>query len=217
MNRRQFSRICSSLVVAASATPAAALSASRPYSRSTLYRDVQTPLLAADLEVGRPYVFFYPYVSTPSFLIHLGTDTEQPIVAFSAICSHKMSHPAREISFINYRHDEIEFISREGALEKRSRLISCCSERSVYDPTNNAAVLGGPAPHPLARIELEHDQTSDQLTAIGSTGDDMYERFFDKFGFRAQLEHRISDVRAASPDKLTVEAVDQYSRQTIQC
>jgi Rieske Fe-S protein len=217
MNRRQFSRICSSLIVAAGATGASTLGAAQAYARSTLFRDVQTPLLAADLEVGRPYVFFYPFVSTPSFLIHLGGDTENPIVAYSAICSHKMSHPAKEISFINYRHDEIEFVSREGALEKRSRLISCCSERSVYDPTDNAAVLGGPAPHPLARIELEHDSQTDQLTAIGSTGADMYERFFEKFGFRAQLEHRVSDVRAASAEQLVVQPVDQYSRQTIQC
>lgn len=221
MNRRQFTRICSSMIAAAGAARSApALAAATPYTRSTLYLDSQTPLRAADLAVGSPYVFFYPYVSTPSFLIHLGDDNADgsaPIVAFSAICSHKMSHPAKEISFINYRHDEIEYYSHEGTLEKRARLISCCSERSVYDATDNANVLGGPAPHPLARIELQHDRDTDQLIATGSSGTDMYQRFFDKFGFRAALEHKVSDVRSPSDARVQVQLAANYSRQTIKC
>ncbi len=222
MDRRHFTRICSSLVIAAGASRTLPLSAAQQYARSTLYIDAQTPLHAAELAVGKPYVFFYPYVTTPCFLIHLGeretnANNASPIVAFSAICSHKMSHPAKEISFINYRHDEIEFYSHAGKTEKRSKVISCCSERSVYDPTDNATVLGGPAPQPLARIALEHNRDTDQLTATGSTGANMYEKFFEKFGFRAQLEHKVVDVKAPSPEKLTVQLVDDYSRQTIKC
>lgn len=228
MNRRQFTRICSSMVVAAGSGQLAhrVAAAETGYTRSLLFLDRHTPLKASELQVGQPYLFFYPYVTTPSFLIDLGPENtaadngvgpQQSIVAFSAICSHKMTHPAREISFINYRHDEIEFYSRAGKTEKRAGLISCCSERSVYDPAAGAEVLGGPAPQPLASIRLEYDPATDALTAVASAGTDMYEKFFAKFGFRAALEHKVKDVRAKSADTVLVHSVDDYSRQTIKC
>ena len=131
------------------------------------------------LEIGETYLFHYPYVSTPCFLINLGRPVqpgkqlrtrdgqryrwqggagpERSIVAFSAICAHKMSHPAPTVSFINYRHDAVKFRNSQDAIEQRSGVIYCCSERSVYDPASGGRVLGGPAPQPLAAIELDYD------------------------------------------------------------
>ena len=68
------------------------------------------------------------------------------MVSFSAICAHRMSHPAPEVSFINYRHGKIDFTDKDYELQSRSGLIYCCSEGSVYDPGDGARVLGGPCP-----------------------------------------------------------------------
>ena len=139
MKRREFNRICSTLALSAcGALPSTVIADSRrDFSRSELRKDKSTPMHATQLETGVPYVFFYPYAVTPCFLVDLGhpvTKTidipgsqpytwkggvgpNQSIVAYSAICSHKMSHPAREISFINYRHDETDFFNRDGNQE----------------------------------------------------------------------------------------------------
>lgn len=241
LNRRQFNRVCSSMI--AGAFSAAALmpsnSAARiAYSSTKLLDSDKTPLKPDSLRTGEPYLFFYPYVTTPCFLIDLGSAaTASPlndsagntydwrggvgpngsIVAYSAICSHKMSHPAKEISFINYRHDKISFSNHQGKTEERGGLISCCSERSVYDPREGAKVLAGPAPQPLAAIELQIDEGTGELFATASYGGDMYEKFFDKFGFRAAIEHRIDDPRQLSGKTASVHKVAEYSRQTIKC
>ncbi len=240
LNRRQFNRVCSSMIAGAFAaatipSPAAARTA---YPSTKLLDSDKSPLKPDALIAGEPYLFFYPYVTTPCFLIDLGsaatasslTDSggtsydwrggvgpNGSIVAYSAICSHKMSHPAREISFINYRHDKISFYSHEGKTEERSGVISCCSERSVYDPRQGAKVLSGPAPQPLAAIELQIDEGTGELFATASYGGDMYEKFFDKFGFRAAIEHRIDDPRQLCGESASVHKIAEYSRQTIKC
>jgi len=234
------------MIVAATGTLA---EQSKAYSKESFQRSLLQarktgPLKARDLIVGEPYLFFYPYVTTPCLLIKLdnsalnnkllkkdtnqkdnekdkwngGVGPDNSIVAYSAICSHKMSHPAKEISFINYRHDPVSFYNRDdGKTVEQAGLISCCSERSVYDPAQGAKVLSGPAPHPLAAITLEYDAATDELHATGSYGADMYERFFDKFGFRASMEHKVSDPKTASSPQVTVQKLSDYSRQTIKC
>ena len=237
MKRRHFTKICTSIVLAAGST-STSLMAGNPrvsYQRSLLQNRSASAMKAEQLAVGEPYLFFYPFVTTPCLLIKLGkpvTQTQEPsadswrggvgpentIVAYSAICSHKMSHPAKEISFINYRHEPISFFSHEeGKSTEKAGLISCCSERSVYDPSQGAKVLGGPAPHPLAAIELEYDDASDELHAIGSYGADMYDRFFEKFGFRASMEHKISDPKTLAAETVKVQKLSDYTRQTIKC
>ena len=239
MKRREFTRICSTMVAAAAgAAPIAFASDRQSYRKSLLHSDSSEQPTATSLVVGEPYVFFYPYISTPCFLIDLGVPVDRSeladksgesyawtggvgpnrsIVAYSAICSHKMSHPAKEISFINYRHDPISYYSRDGKFEERAQLISCCSERSVYDPTDGARVLGGPAPQPLAAIALEYDDATGELYATGSYGGDMYDRFFEKFGFRAAMEHKVNDPRQLVADKTILQKLSDYSRQTIKC
>lgn len=226
------------VAAAAGAVPIAFATEKQSFTKSLLISESAERLTAQSLTIGEPYVFFYPYISTPCFLIDLGVETSRSelleksgnsyewtggvgpnrsIVAYSAICSHKMSHPAKEISFINYRHDSISFYSRDGKPEERAQLISCCSERSVYDPLNGAEVLGGPAPQPLAAIALEYNTSTGDLFATGSYGGDMYDRFFDKFGFRAAMEHKVNDPRQLAGDKTALQKLTDYSRQTIKC
>lgn len=239
MKRREFSKICSTMIAAATgAVPVALATEKQSYRKSLLLSDSSERVTVDSLIIGQPYVFFYPYISTPCFLIDLGVATNpseqlekngdsyqwtggvgpnHSIVAYSAICSHKMSHPAREISFINYRHDPINFYSHNGKSEERAQLISCCSDRSVYDAIDGARVLGGPAPQPLAAIALEYNATTGDLFATGSYGGDMYERFFEKFGFRAAMEHKVEDPQQLAGDKTVLQKLSDYSRQTIKC
>ena len=115
---------------------------------------------------ARNYVFDYPYSSTPCFLLRLrrargrrhrparprsgdayrwegGVGPGHDVVAYSAICAHKMTYPTRQVSFIGYR-DEPSPVAGKG------KVITCCSDRSVYDPAAGARVVSGPAPQPLA-------------------------------------------------------------------
>lgn len=234
MKRRDFTRICSSIVVAASSQPGRLIADSTPVKlqRSLLRVGTSGTLTADDITVGVPFLFFYPYVTTPCLLINTGkplasndnsewqggVGPDHSIVAYSAICSHKMTHPAKEISFINYRHDAVSYFNTEkNKVIEQEGLISCCSERSVYDPSQGAKVLGGPAPHPLAAIQLEHDDQTGQLYATGSYGADMYKPFFEKFGFRASMEHKISKPETPVGEKITVQRLSDYSRQIIKC
>ncbi len=234
MKRRDFTRVCTSIVIAAGSQPAMLMAETTKvsYQPCLLQSDSSGALRADEIVVGEPYLFFYPFVTTPCLLIdtgkaittsadsewHGGVGPTQSIVAYSAICSHKMSHPAKEISFINYRHDPISYYSQDkGKSVEQAGLISCCSERSVYDPSQGAKVLGGPAPHPLAAIELQYDDANGQIQAMGSYGADMYDRFFDKFGFRASMEHKISDPKTLSTKTVSVVKLSDYTRQTIKC
>jgi len=240
MDRRQFNKICSSIMIAAGSAPRALAASSQKqnFKRSTLTLAGSDPLTSKAMDIGEPYLFFYPYVTTPCLLIKLnnpappisygngsdirtwqgGMGPDNNIVAYSAICSHKMSHPAKEISFLSYRHDTINYYNRDQDKSvDQAGLISCCSERSVYDPSIGSKVLGGPAPHPLASIELAYDEDTDTLSATGSFGADMYDKFLDKFGFRAAMEHKVMDPKTLTSDTTVVQKVSDYTRQSIKC
>ena len=85
------------------------------------------------------------------------------------------------MSFIGYR-DAPSPVAGPG------KVITCCSDRSVYDPAAGATVVSGPAPQPLATILLEHDAKADEIWAVGTFGGEMFAEFFKKFEFRLQLE-----------------------------
>jgi len=196
-------------------------------------------LAADDLPVGDSFVFLYPYVTTPCFLIDLGKpanpvrDLEtadgalygwgggvgprRSIVAFSAICAHKMSYPTPTVSFISYRHGEESFMGSEKNPVRRRGVIRCCSEGSVYDPADGARVVGGPAPQPLAAVELEYDENDGTLTAIGTHGGDMFDRFFEEFGFQLALQHGVSDISKPVGDTSRVWPLSEYSENQRRC
>ena len=100
---------------------------------------------------------------------------------------------------------------------ERSQVIYCCSEKSVYDAADGARVLGGPAPQPLAAIALEYDEDSGHIYAVGTSGGEMYQKFFDTFGLRLSMEHETSNIRKPARGTATVVGIEEYSRTRMMC
>ena len=124
MKRRGFVKLCTSSVAAVAASPklfAHGHDTYRSYNEARLIHEATgEPVRAADLEPGVAYLFHYPYVSTPCFLVDLNEPVKQDvtlqtgdghqyhwlggcgprrsIVSFAAICSHHMTHPAKSAS-----------------------------------------------------------------------------------------------------------------------
>lgn len=228
MDRRRFNTLCSGLLAGAASAHVRAGAQRTPYPASRLVFADESPVSLSALAVGQSYIFGYPYRTTPCFLVRLsrsapargswpgGLDSDQSVVAFSAICSHKMSHPARPISHIAYRAEKVSFHDSEGLAQSREGLISCCSERSVYDPAAGCEVLAGPAPSPLAAIELHADEHG-RLSAVGSLGPDQYDRFLDKFGFRLAMEYGVTDVRVRAGQTSVAIPAEEFSVQRVLC
>ena len=231
MDRRHFHKLCGSLLGYAAGGAAGLptlVAANTPYQPTQLLFEDDSPVTLDSLQTGDAFIFSYPYRTTPCFLVKLstsakaagpwpgGVDDNFTVVAYSAICSHKMSHPAKPISHISYRHEPVTFYDKKGNRQDKAGLISCCSERSVYDPGNAGEVLSGPAPVPLAAITLDVDDNG-VLSAVGSVGPDQYERFLDKFGFRLAMEYGVSDVRARTGETTTVVAATDFSKQQVLC
>jgi arsenite oxidase small subunit len=233
MERRDFVKLCAASA-AGTTLPAPADAATlkaRLYRRALLVDDRGQPVRPAGLRAGITYVFDYPFAATPCFLLRLakpapggidlkaeggatyrwegGAGPEKTLVAYSAICAHKLTYPTRQVSFIGYR-DGPSPVAGPG------KVITCCSDRSVYDPSAGARVVSGPAPQPLATILLEHDAGRDELAAVGTFGGELFERFFRQFGFRLQLEMG-ERATAAAEDRAVVRELAAYSAQWAQC
>lgn len=193
------------------------------------------PLAPDSLQPQREYLFFYPYPCTPCFLLDLGRPCgdatlrtaagreyrwpggigpNRSVVAFAAICAHKLSYPAKPVSFIGFRPQPVGFLNGANSIERRAAVIQCCSEHSIYDPAAGAKVLSGPAPQPLAAINLT--LRGGRLVADGVFGGTVYHRFFERFGYKLALEY---GDRARQPvtGETVVVASEDYSRQQIQC
>ena len=204
MERRHFMKACAAAALTAPGALDAKDLTPRFYTRSRLVDESGQPVRAARLTVGRNYIFHYPFEGTPCFLIDLGAPTtrnvalrtedggayewpggtgpKRSVVAYSAICSHRLTYPTRQISFISYR-------DRANASPiSRPNTIHCCSEHSQYDPASGARVLNGPAPQPLSAILLEHDAAGDALYAVGTLGGEVFNAFFAKYELRLDLD-----------------------------
>ncbi|MGD8347733.1 MAG: hypothetical protein PVI79_00785 [Gammaproteobacteria bacterium] len=243
MKRRGFVKLCAAAVATITSSPeilANGLQQYHRYARVALVdRETGAPVRASSLQVGETYVFQYPFISTPCFLIDLGkpvktrdelkTSEGKPyiwrggagpkssVVAFSAICAHKMSHPAHSVSFINYRHGETRFRNSNDQIEERPGIIYCCSENSVYDPADGARVLGGPAPQPLAAIELDYDAGKDMFYAIATLGGEMFDNFFSSFHDRLVLEYGRTDIDRAMQGSSELMPLTEFTANTITC
>jgi len=243
IERRGFVKLCAGTIAAVSARPSLLAAADdatlRSFRRVRLVDGWERPLPSGRLREGETYVFHYPYVTTPCFLIDLGRPARRrsrlqteagdvyrwrggvgprrSVVAFSAICAHKMTHPSRSVSFINYRHERVSFRDEDEQLTSQSRVIYCCSEKSVYDPSDGARVLGGPAPQPLAAVLLEHVSEEDALYAVGTYGGELFDRYFETFSDRLQLEYLISDVQREVRDTSITVPLETFSRTRVLC
>ena len=239
--RRKFIEICvvgAAPCAAMAAAPAPSISqsatvplAARKYNRVKLVDADGKAIKAKSLKAHHNYVFNYPYASTPCFLLNLdkaledkvnlkaeagntydwqgGVGAAKSIVAYSAICAHKLAYPTSQVSFISYR-------PKPSKASARGQVISCCADKSVYDPFLGAKVISGPATQPLAAILLEHDAKTDALYAVGIFGGEKFNEFFQKYDFKLSMEMgaKAKEVVTATT---TLSDLAVYSTQTAQC
>lgn len=231
MQRREFIGFCAASAAGAGVPALAADARPQLYGRVRLVGETGAPLRAKAIPAHRNLIFHYPYASTPCFLLNLGRPARastqlktadgkpyewrggvgagRSIVAYSAICAHKLSYPTRDISFISFR-------AERSARNKFANVIHCCSEHSQYDPAEGARVLAGPAPQPLAAILLEHDLASDELHAVGTLGGEMFNEFFAKYEFRLALDNGGAPRRAVQGNAVVTE-LENYCKQQVKC
>ena len=231
MQRREFIKFCAATTAVGGAPALAADARARFYSRARLIDPEGAPIRASEVPVERNLVFLYPYASTPCFLLNLGRPAQaaatlrtadkrayewsggvgpgRSIVAYSAICAHRLAYPTREISFISYRKER-------SASNRIGRVIHCCAEHSQYEPAAGARVVAGPAPQPLAAILLEHEAAADELYAVGTLGGEMFDEFFAKYEFRLAREYGAA-ARQATDGACVVHTLENYCRQQVKC
>jgi Rieske Fe-S protein len=232
MQRRDFLRSCAALGGAGLASLESWSDVPpRLYARTLLVDQRGQPLRAAGVAPETNYVFHYPYAATPCFLLRLarvvepaaslrredgaayrwpgGVGPGRALVAFSAICAHKLAYPTREVSFIRYQSERSSTAS--------GRVIHCCADHSVYDPAAGARVVAGPAPQPLAGILLEHDAARDELYALGTVGAEQFDAFFAKYDFKLGIEYGTGKARAAVGPRSVVRELAQYCRNPVSC
>jgi len=233
MKRRKFLTTCA-LLGGAAGLPAAATwadAAPRLYGRARLVDIHGDPIRIGALAVDTNYVFQYPYAATPCFLLKLGkrpaatadlrrqdggtyawpggVGPQGNVVAFSAICAHKLAYPTRDVSFIRFQ--------RERSATSGGNVIHCCADHSVYDPAAGARVVAGPAPQPLAAILLEHDAARDEVAALGTVGAEQFDAFFAKYEMKLALEYGGDKSRTPVAATAVVRELEAYCRTAIRC
>ena len=234
MKRRRFVTGCAGLTAIGGLSAAARAwseTAPRLYAPARLVDVHGDPLKVRQLAARTNYVFSYPYAGTPCFLLDLGrpvaaasallkadgatyawsggVGARRSVVAFSAICAHKLAYPTREVSFIRFQPNRSP--TSDGGV------IHCCADHSVYDPAAGARVVSGPAPQPLAAILLDYDAERDELAALGTVGPEQFEAFFRKYDFKLAMDYGSGKARLPVAGTTVVRELNEYCRQTIQC
>ncbi len=191
------------------------------------------PILASALEAEKTYVFNYPHMATPCFLLNLpdkadnevklksedgveyvwsgAVGKDQNIVAYTAICPHQLTHPNKNDSFISYVPKKMKTMAY-----KEGGVIVCGSHLSAYNPRRGAENLSGPAAQPLASIVLEH-KDDDTIWAVAVLGQDKFHDYFKSFKaeFKEQWGGKRKAKKLVSISVATV-ALTEYSKDVIQ-
>jgi arsenite oxidase small subunit len=234
MERRKFIQIATAATCSAplAIDASAKAPAARKYGRTKLVDVDGKPIKLAALKSNHNYVFNYPFEATPCFLLNLdqsintpvglkteggasyewpgGVGPKKTLVAYSAICAHKLAYPSPQVSFIGFR-------VAPSAASARGKVITCCADKSVYDPYAGAKVMSGPAPQPLAAILLEYDAKTDEVFAVGTFGGEKFDEFFSKYAFKLSLEKGGSSAQSAVKTTTVLKDLAAHSQQTAQC
>lgn len=129
---------------------------------------------------GLPAViqFCYPLTSEPNLLIKVGKPVKDgvgpdgDIVAFSRVCQHLgctiaclPNYPSNKCSGGYYTE-----VGPPYTPQTYKDVMFCPCHGSIYDVTNDAQVIGGPAPRPVPRVVLEYDSATGDIYAVGMEG-----------------------------------------------
>jgi arsenite oxidase small subunit len=233
MNRRHFIKLCGSAaaLTAANAQQLARADIQR-FAPTLLVDGNGAPIKAAKLVKGTNYLFHYPYLGTPAFLLRLeqptareislktaagdkyrwsgGVGPENALVAFSAICPHQLSAALRAQSFLSYTR-------KKSPVAGRGQVIVCCAHHSVYDPARGGAVLSGPAPQPLTAILLRHNPKDDSLVANGVAGGELFKDFFKAYKRELIDEFGRGAARQATGKTTAVVPLEEYTGNKYSC
>lgn len=238
MDRREFVESCAlgagSLATTLAGSTWAANAKPQAYGRVLLTDELGQPIKASRLRAQTNYIFHYPFEATPVFLLDLGKPAlptslrtrdkqayqwpggvgpARSLVAFSAICAHKLVYPTKDLSFISFRKGAAV---NPQTPSKGSDLIHCCADHSQYDPARGAQVLGGPAEQPLCAVLLEHDPKADTLTATGTLGGELFDDFFKKYEMKLSLEAG-PRAKQAVVGRSMVRELDSFCRNAVRC
>ncbi len=238
MDRRSFIKSCSTIAVVSAIEPtffskllAQENSYITQFKKALLIKENGEPIKEKDLQPFKQYIFFYPYKSTPCYIINLDTEikpvevklvdggsykwnggvgSKKSIVAYSAICSHQWMYPTKDFSMLNYYPP-----TEKSQTTEKSNIIQCCAHMSIFDPQKGCEVLEGPAPYPLASIVLTVED--DKIYANAVLGRHQFEEFFDLY--KSDLIQQYGSINAAKEliEKATVMEVGSYVKEQIKC
>ena len=234
VQRRRFIRLATGILALATAPfvgDGSAAATPKRYQRVKLVDAQGNGIKASALEEDENYLFFYPYVGTPCFLLNLGTGrnrlplasacdnscgwsgdvgVDRSIVAYAAICTHQVTRPSPRKSFINYNH-------KAGKSGEASGRITCCLHGSIFDPAQGGKVVGGPAPQPLTAIELDYDEKTDEIHAVGTRGGDVFKAYFKAYRKELRQEFGPALARQESSGEAVVMRLSDYTKRQFFC
>ncbi len=235
MDRRGFVKVCAGSTALALANwhetvLAAGFESFKPAKLTNQYG---IPLKASEIPAGQTMVFSFPTVAVPCFLINLGDRKTQAdvklkgeegeytwnaavgpkgqYVAFVAICTHQLSYPQKEVSYLRYEPGASELAG--GAVGK----IVCCAHASVFEPTEGAKNVSGPATQPLLPVRLVYDPVSDELAADGVMGMEFIKNFFKTFKSDLNDRYGRGGYRQEVGDKSACVPLTEYSQVVVAC
>lgn len=236
MERRTFVKLCTGTAAVLAADPSRLLaqeSTMKPYQRVKLEDGSGRALSLKTLEKDVSYIFAYPYKGTPCALLNLGTPLqggaelktaqgqtytwpggvgpEQSVVAYVSICTHQLSYPTRNQSFINFQKEQ-------SAISGKAAMISCCLHNSVFDPSAGGKLVMGEALQPLPTIMLDYDPVEDVAYATGVLGGgELFENFFTAFKKELRQEYGRGGAEEEVSGSADVVPLSEYSALQIKC
>lgn len=233
-SRRSFIKACAAFAVlsAASSSRIASPAFGQETPKAKLVGKDGKPIKVGTLVQDENYVFLYPYISTACLLLRLEKPTEHDIerigdnaaaykwpggtgkghdvVAYSAICAHALTGNGKQTSFLTYNKGQNKITGHES-------VITCCAHAAIYDPAAGGKVISGPAPFPLAAVELLHDAESDELTAVGFMGSQLFDRFFASQKEDLIAEFGRGGYKEFVGGQTTVLPMKEFSKDIVQC
>jgi arsenite oxidase small subunit len=218
MDRRNFIKVCSvsAAAIAAGVQSRLVYSDVKDFAKVKLVDASGQPLKASSLSKEEAYIFMYPYISTPCFLINLpgagegGVGPNKSVVSYLAVCTHQLAYPEKAAS-------EISYIPGKGDVAGQAASITCCVHNSAFDPAADGKVITGAAAKPLAAVRLEHDAGADEIYATGMSGADMLEDFFKAFKRKFNREYGWGKYKTEVKDTASTVLLSKYSGDVDSC